>query len=58
MQLELTDKEVDVLKIILKEEIMNLRAEIRKAALGDYKKELKEKKEILKAILEKLGEEI
>ena len=37
---------------------MNLRAEIRKAALGDYKKELKEKKEILKAILKKLGEEI
>jgi len=38
MQLKLTDKEVDVLKIVLKEEIMNLRAEIRKAALGDYKK--------------------
>lgn len=58
MQIELTDQEVNVLKIVLKEEIMNLRAEIRKAALGDYKDELKAKKEILKAILKKLGEEI
>jgi len=58
MQLELTDKEVDALKIVLKEEILNLRTEIRKAALGDYKDELKAKKEILKAILKKLGEEI
>jgi len=58
MTIELTEKEMEVLKGLLKERILELRAEIRKADDSVFKETLREEKEILKAILKKLGEEV
>uniref|UniRef100_A0A7C2P1M3 Uncharacterized protein n=1 Tax=candidate division WOR-3 bacterium TaxID=2052148 RepID=A0A7C2P1M3_UNCW3 len=58
MNLELTPDELEVLKNLLKERILELRAEIRKADDSVFKEELRKEKEILKKLLEKLGETI
>ncbi|MDI6850341.1 MAG: hypothetical protein QMD82_00150 [bacterium] len=58
MNLELTADELEVLKNLLKERILELRAEIRKADDSVFKEELRKRKETLKKLLEKLGETI
>jgi len=58
MNLELTQQEVEVLKDLLKERVLELRAEIRKADDSEFKEKLRQEKEIFKSILKKLGEEI
>ncbi|MEO0199387.1 MAG: hypothetical protein ABIM42_08570 [candidate division WOR-3 bacterium] len=58
MELNLTNDEKSVLVQVLRDRILELRAEIRKADDSVFKEELRKKKEILKEILKKLGEEI
>jgi hypothetical protein len=58
MNLELTQQEVEALKNLLKERVLELRAEIRKADDSEFKEKLRQEKEIFKSILKKLGEEI
>ncbi len=58
MNLELNDSEVYTLKELIKERILELRAEIRKADDSLFKEELRKKKEILVELLHKLGETI
>jgi hypothetical protein len=58
MNLELTQQEAEVLKNLLKERVLELRAEIRKADDSEFKEKLRQEKEIFKSILKKLGEEI
>jgi len=58
MNLELNDGEVYTLKELIKERILELRAEIRKADDSLFKEELRKKKEILVELLHKLGETI
>jgi hypothetical protein len=58
MNLELTQQEVEALKNLLKERVLELRAEIRKADDSEFKEKLRQEKEIFKTILKKLGEEI
>ncbi|MEO0239782.1 MAG: hypothetical protein ABIM45_07705 [candidate division WOR-3 bacterium] len=58
MNLELTQQEVEALKDLLKERVLELRAEIRKADDSEFKEKLRQEKEIFKSILKKLGEEI
>ncbi|MEO0247138.1 MAG: hypothetical protein ABIM20_04085 [candidate division WOR-3 bacterium] len=58
MDLHLNEIEMAVLKEVLRDRILELRAEIRKADDSVFKEELRKKKEILKEILKKLGEEI
>ena len=54
MNLELTDKEKDMLVGVLKDYIPELRGEIASGAKHDFKVELKEEESVLKGILEKL----
>jgi len=54
MNLELTDKEKNMLVGVLKDYIPELRGEIASGAKHDFKLELKEEEAILKVILEKL----
>jgi len=54
MNLELTDKERDMLVGVLKDYIPELRGEIASGVKHDLKLELKEEEEVLKGILEKL----
>ena len=54
MNLELTDKERDMLAGVLKDYIPELRGEIASGAKHDFKLELKEEEAVLKGILEKL----
>ncbi|MEO0274999.1 MAG: hypothetical protein ABIM18_08020 [candidate division WOR-3 bacterium] len=58
MDLHLNEIEMAVLKEVLRDRILELRGEIRKADDSVFKEELRKKKEILKEILKKLGEEI
>ena len=58
MNLELNDSEVYTLEELIKERILELRAEIRKADDSLFKEELRKKKEILVELLHKLGETI
>jgi hypothetical protein len=58
MNLELTQQEIEALKNLLKERVLELRAEIRKADDSEFKEKLRQEKEIFKSILKKLGEEI
>ncbi|MEO0265847.1 MAG: hypothetical protein ABIM31_06715 [candidate division WOR-3 bacterium] len=58
MEVNLTNEEISVLVQVLRDRILELRAEIRKADDSVFKEELRKKKEILKEILKKLGEEI
>ena len=52
--LELTDKEKEMLVGVLKDYIPELRGEIASGAKHDFKLELKEEEAVLKGILEKL----
>ena len=54
MNLELTDKERDMLLGVLKDYIPELRGEIASGVKHDLKEELKEEEAALKDILEKL----
>jgi hypothetical protein len=54
MNLELTDKEKDMLIGVLKDYIPELRGEIASGVKHDMKLELKEEEAVLKGILEKL----
>ncbi|MCL5022558.1 MAG: hypothetical protein M1497_04180 [Nitrospirae bacterium] len=54
MNLELTDKEKDMLVGVLKDYIPELRGEIASGAKHDFKMELKDEEAVLKGILEKL----
>ena len=54
MNLELTDKEKDMLVGVLKDYIPELRGEIASGVKHDLKMELKEEEAVLKVILEKL----
>ena len=54
MNLELTDKEKEILLGVLKDYIPELRGEIASGAKHDFKLELKEEEAVLKGILEKL----
>ncbi len=54
MNLELTDKEREMLVGVLNDYIPELRGEIASGAKHDFKLELKEEEAILKVILEKL----
>jgi hypothetical protein len=58
MEIILNESQVEILRKILKDRILELRAEIRKADDSVFKEELRREKEILKEILLKLGEEI
>ncbi len=54
MNLELTDKERDMLTGVLKDYIPELRGEISSSVKRDFKLELKEEEAVLNGILEKL----
>jgi hypothetical protein len=54
MNLELTNKEKDMLLGVLKDYIPELRGEIASGGKHDFKMELKEEEAVLKGILEKL----
>jgi len=54
MTIELTEREKTMLAEVLKDYIPELRGEIASGAKHDFKIELKEEKEILTGILEKL----
>jgi hypothetical protein len=54
MNLELTDKEKDMLVGVLKDYIPELRGEIASGVKHDLKLELKDEEAVLKGILEKL----
>jgi len=54
MNLELTDKERDMLTGVLKDYIPELRGEIASGVKHDLKLELKEEEAVLNAILDKL----
>ena len=54
MNLELTDKEKEMLVGVLKDYIPELRGEIASGVKHDLKEELKEEEAILKGILDKL----
>ncbi len=54
MNLELTDKERDMLIGVLKDYIPELRGEIASGVKHDLKLELKEEEAVLKEVLEKL----
>ncbi len=54
MNLELTDKELNMLVEVLKDYVPELRGEIASGVKHDFKMELKEEEEVLKGILEKL----
>jgi hypothetical protein len=54
MNLELTDKEKEMLVGVLKDYIPELRGEIASGAKHDFKLELKDEETVLKGILEKL----
>jgi len=54
MNLELTDKEKEMLVGVLKDYIPELRGEIASGAKHDFKLELKDEEAVLKGILEKL----
>jgi hypothetical protein len=54
MNLELTDKEKDMLSAVLKDYIPELRGEIASGVKHDFKLELKEEEAVLKNILKKL----
>ena len=54
MNLELTDKEREMLLGVLNDYIPELRGEIASGAKHDFKLELKEEEAVLKGILEKL----
>lgn len=54
MNLELTDKERDMLAGVLKDYIPELRGEISASVKRDFKLELKEEEAVLNGILEKL----
>ena len=54
MNLELTDKEREMLLAVLKDYIPELRGEISSSVKRDFKLELKEEEAVLKNILEKL----
>ncbi|MGB9824950.1 MAG: hypothetical protein ACPLN0_07710 [Candidatus Hydrothermia bacterium] len=58
MEIILNESQVEILRKIIKDRILELRAEIRKADDSVFKEELRKEKEILKEILLKLGEEI
>ncbi|HOK23648.1 MAG TPA: hypothetical protein PKU94_07320 [Candidatus Hydrothermia bacterium] len=58
MILEFTDDEIQVLRELLKERVLELRAEIRKADDSLFKAALRDEKEILINTLKKLGEVI
>jgi hypothetical protein len=55
MNLELTDKEKNALRVVLKDYIPELRGEIASGGKHEFKEELKEEEAILKGILEKLN---
>ncbi len=55
MNLELTDKEREMLSGVLKDYIPELRGEIASGVKHDLKEELKEEEKILKGILERLN---
>lgn len=55
MTLELSEKEKMMLKEVLKDYIPELRGEIASGAKHDFKLELKEEKEVLTGILDKLN---
>jgi len=54
MNLELTDREKEMLAGVLKDYIPELRGEIASGVKHDFKLELKEEEAVLKGILEKL----
>ncbi len=54
MNLELTERERDMLLLVLENSIPELRAEIASGVKHDWRVELKNEEEILKGILEKL----
>ena len=54
MNLELTDKEKDMLMAVLKDYIPELRGEIASGVKHDLKMELKEEEAVLTGILERL----
>ena len=54
MNLELTDKETQMLIGVLKDYVPELRGEIASGVKHDLKMELKEEEEVLKGIMEKL----
>jgi hypothetical protein len=54
MNLELTNKEKEMLVGVLKDYIPELRGEIASGVKHDFKVELKEEEAVLKGILEKL----
>ena len=54
MNLELTDKEREMLSAVLKDYIPELRGEISSSVKRDFKLELKEEEAVLNGILEKL----
>ncbi len=54
MNLELTDKEKDMLVGVLKDYIPELRGEIASGAKHDFKMELKEEEAVLRGIMDKL----
>ena len=55
MNLELTEKEKNMLVGVLKDYIPELRGEIASGVKHDFKLELKEEEEVLKGIMEKLN---
>lgn len=55
MNLELTDKEKEMLTNVLKDYIPELRGEISASVKRDFKQELKDEEEVLKGILAKLN---
>lgn len=58
MKLELTDKEVDVLKETLDIALSELRMEIADTDKKDFRDMLKDKKQVLIGIVDRLGEAV
>jgi hypothetical protein len=55
MNLELSDAETELLQQILQGRMEELREEVRHSRLPDFREQLKEKEELLRGIMEKLG---
>ena len=54
MQLELSPEEVAVLQVVLDKAVRDLREEVYKAEVADYKRNLKEREQVLVHLLERV----
>jgi hypothetical protein len=55
MQLELNDQEIAALSSVLEQSLSGVREEIYKSETADYKNALRQREDILRTLLQRLG---